>query len=77
MSKRISLISNSSIQYHKFEVVNDGIEIFYRKQELLDLDFSVNNKLNDIINFHSRINAENSRKFKALEINRQTNKILN
>jgi hypothetical protein len=78
--KRISLISNSSIQYHKFEaeinldfaksnkvyfhqpfdsnildftldplfkVVNDGNETFYRKQELIDRDFIVNNKLKD------------------------------
>ena len=78
--KRISLISNSSIQYHKFEaeinldfaksnkvyfhqpfdsnildftldplfkVTRDGEETFYRKQELIDRDFIVNNKLKD------------------------------
>lgn len=78
--KRISLISNSSIQYHKFEteinldfaknnkiyfhqpfdsnildftldplfkVIKDGQESFYRKQELIDKDFLVNNKLKD------------------------------
>ena len=78
--KRISLISNSSIQYYKFEadanlevaksdklyfhqpfdsnisdftfdplfkVINDGEETFYRKQELVDKDFIVNNKLKD------------------------------
>jgi hypothetical protein len=78
--KRISLISNSSIQYHKFEaeinldfgktnkvyfhqpfdsnildfnldplfkVVKDGEESFYRKQELIDRDFIINNKLKD------------------------------
>jgi len=78
--KRISLISNSSIQYHKFEneinldfaksnkiyfhqpfdsnildftldplfkVSKDSNEIFYRKQDLIDRDFIVNNKLKD------------------------------
>ncbi len=78
--KRISLISNSSIQYHKFEseinldfaknnkvyfhqpfdsnildftldplfkVSIEGNEMFYRKQELIDRDFIVNNKLKD------------------------------
>jgi hypothetical protein len=78
--KRISLISNSSIQYYKFEtkinldfgrnnkiyfhqpfdsnildftidplfkVSKDGNESFYRKQELIDRDFIVNNKLKD------------------------------
>jgi hypothetical protein len=78
--KRISLISNSSIQYHKFEaeinldfaksnkiyfhqpfdsnivdftldplfkVINDGNETFYRKQELVDSDYLINNKLKD------------------------------
>ena len=90
MEPIISLISNSSIQYHKFEVdinlnfnnklyfhepfvkeladalyeplfkvVNDGIEIFYRKQELLDLDFSVNNKLNNSTDSRLRIGAAN------------------
>ena len=74
--KRISLISNSSIQYHKFEVeinldfaksnkiyfhqpfdsnildftfdplfkvLKNGEEKFYRKQELIDRDYLINN----------------------------------
>ena len=78
--KRISLISNSSIQYHKFEaeinldfaklnkvyfhqpfdsnildftldplfkVTTDGDETFFRKQELIERDFIINNKLKD------------------------------
>ena len=78
--KRISLISNSSIQYYKFEaeinidfgktnkvyfhqpfdsnildftldplfrVTKEGDETFYRKQELIDRDFIINNKLKD------------------------------
>lgn len=78
--KRISLISNSSIQYHKFDseinldfaksnkiyfhqpfdsnimdftldpifkVVVDDAEKFYRKQELVDKDLIVNNRLKD------------------------------
>lgn len=78
--KRISLISNSSIQYHKFnsevnldfaktnkiyfhqpfdsnildftldalfKVTNESVDTFYRKQELIDRDFIVNNKLKD------------------------------
>ena len=80
--KRISLISNSSIQYYKFEaevnldvaksnklyfhqpfdsnildftfdplfkVSKDGQETFYRKQELVDKEFIVNNKLKEDI----------------------------
>lgn len=74
--KRISLISNSSIQYHKFEadinlnfnyklyfhepfvpmladalyeplfkVVNDGLEKFYIKTELIKNDFLINDRL--------------------------------
>ena len=78
--KRISLISNSSIQYHKFDseinldfsksnkiyfhqpfdtnimdftldplfkIAVDGDERFYRKQELIDRDFIINNKIKD------------------------------
>ena len=78
--KRISLISNSSIQYYKFEseinldfakinkiyfhqpfdtnildftldslfkVSHEENEIFYRKQELIDRDFIINNKLKE------------------------------
>ncbi|MEI6312714.1 MAG: virulence factor SrfB [Bacteroidota bacterium] len=78
--KRISLISNSSIQYHKFnsevnldfakknkiyfhqpfdsnildftldalfKVTNESVDTFYRKQELIDRDLIVNNKLKD------------------------------
>ena len=76
MSKIISLISNSSIQYHKFEadinlnfnnklyfhepfipeladalyeplfkVVNDGLEKFYNKKELIKNDFLINDRL--------------------------------
>jgi hypothetical protein len=78
--KRISLISNSSIQYYKFEaevnldfgkthkvyfhqpydiningwtfdplfkVSQDGNDFFYRKQDLIDRDFIVNNKLKE------------------------------
>lgn len=102
--KRISLISNSSIQYHKFEaeinldfaksnkvyfhqpfdsnisdwtldplfkVVNEGDETFYRKQELIDRNFIVNNKLKDevnlkdceqIVDFHETNNLKKSLK---------------
>ena len=78
--KRISLISNSSIQYHKFDseinldfsksnklyfhqpfdtnimdftldplfkIVVDDTEKFYRKQELIDRDYIINNKIKD------------------------------
>jgi hypothetical protein len=78
--KRISLISNSSIQYYKFDseinldfsknnkiyfhqpfdtnildftldtlfkVSSEGNEIFYRKQDLIDRDYIINNKLKD------------------------------
>jgi hypothetical protein len=81
--KRISLISNSSIQYYKFEaeinldfsrsnkiyfhqpfdsnimdftldplfrVMEEGDERFFRKEELVDKEFIVNNKLKDDIN---------------------------
>jgi hypothetical protein len=84
--KRISLISNSSIQYHKFEaeinldfaksnkvyfhqpfdsnildftldplfkVTKDGVEAFFRKQELIDRDFIVNNKLKGDVDINS------------------------
>ena len=84
--KRISLISNSSIQYHKFEseinldfsknnkiyfhqpfdsnivdftidplfkVKIDDTEKFYRKQELIDKDFIVNNKLKEDVDINS------------------------
>ena len=83
--KRISLISNSSIQYHKFEaeinldfaksnkvyfhqpfdsnvldftldalfkVVIDGTEKYFRKQELIERDFIVNNKLKDDVDIN-------------------------
>lgn len=78
--KRISLISNSSIQYYKFDseinldfsksnkiyfhqpfdtnildftldtlfkVSSEGNEFFYRKQDLIDRDYIINNKLKD------------------------------
>ncbi len=84
--KRISLISNSSIQYHKFnseinldfaktnkiyfhqpfdsnildftldtlfKVTKDSVDTFYRKQELIDRDFIVNNKLKDEVDLTS------------------------
>jgi hypothetical protein len=84
--KRISLISNSSIQYHKFEadinldfaksnkvyfhqpfdsnildftldplfiVTRDGQETFFRKQELVERDFIVNNKLKEDVDINS------------------------
>ena len=84
--KRISLISNSSIQYHKFEaeinldfaksnkvyfhqpfdsnildftfdplfktVINDT-ERYYRKQELVERDFIVNNRLKDDVDINA------------------------
>lgn len=82
--KRISLISNSSIQYHKFDseinldfsksnklyfhqpfdtnimdftldplfkIVVDDTEKFYRKQELIDRDYIINNKIKDDVDF--------------------------
>jgi hypothetical protein len=84
--KRISLISNSSIQYHKFEseinldfaktnklyfhqpfdtnildftldplfkVTIDGDEKYYRKQELQDKDYIVNNKLKEEVDLNT------------------------
>jgi hypothetical protein len=84
--KRISLISNSSIQYYKFDseinldysksnkiyfhqpfdsnildftldplfkVVIDGTDKYYRKQELVDRDFIVNNKLKEDVDINS------------------------
>ncbi|WP_016990098.1 virulence factor SrfB [Flavobacterium sp. ACAM 123] len=84
--KRISLISNSSIQYHKFEseinldfaktnklyfhqpfdtnildftldplfkVTIDGDEKYYRKQELQDNDYIVNNKLKEEVDLNT------------------------
>ena len=86
--KRISLISNSSIQYYKFvseinldfsksnkihfhqpfdtnildftldpllKVLINGTEKYYRKQELVDRDFIVNNKLKDDVDINSCI----------------------
>lgn len=102
--KRISLISNSSIQYHKFDaeinldfsksnkvyfqqpfdsnildftldplfkVSKDGNEIFYRKQQLIERDFIVNNKLkgdvdlsncNEIVDFYETNNLKKTLK---------------
>ena len=78
--KRISLISNSSIQYYKFSselnpdfsktnkiyfhqpfnnelldfvieplfrVINDDVEFFYKREELINKDFLINNRLKD------------------------------
>lgn len=83
--KRISLISNSSIQYHKFDseinldfsksnklyfhqpfdtnimdftldplfkIVVDDTEKFYRKQELIDRDYIINNKIKDDVDLN-------------------------
>jgi hypothetical protein len=84
--KRISLISNSSIQYYKFEaevnldfgksnkvyfhqpydiningwtfdplfkVSQDGNDFFYRKQDLIDRDFIINNKLKEDVDLNN------------------------
>jgi hypothetical protein len=84
--KRISLISNSSIQYYKFDVevnldfgksnkiyfhqpfdsnildfifdplfkvTKDGDDTFYRRQELINKEFIVNNKLKDEVDLSS------------------------
>jgi len=86
--KRISLISNSSIQYYKFDadvnpdftksnkvyfnqpfesnildftfnpifkVTIDSYDTFYRKQELIDKEFIINNKLKDDVDLRKCI----------------------